>query len=97
MLKYKRMEMEPPDPPNRLRAIWRAKKLLCEVIYDITALEGNPHTVPEIATVLEGITVGGHRITDQEQVRNVKGWRLWWRRSGDPCDDGNRRRHHPRW
>lgn len=72
MLRYEDPQLPPLEPPNRPRAIWRAKKLLSEVIYDITALEGNPHTVPEIATVLEGITVGGHRIEDQEQVRNVK-------------------------
>ncbi len=34
-------------------------------------LEGNPLTFPEVKTLLDGVTVGGHRISDQEQILNL--------------------------
>lgn len=38
-------------------------------------LEGNPYTLPEVQTTLSGITVGGHKISDQTQVLNIAaGW-----------------------
>ena len=60
------------DGPNQKRAIWRAKKVFAEIIHDVTALEGNPFTVPEIQTLLDGITVGGRKVSDSEQVLNQK-------------------------
>jgi len=58
--------------PDTKRSIWRAKKIFAEIIHDITALEGNPFTLPEIQTLLDGVTVGGHKISDAEQVLNQK-------------------------
>ncbi len=34
-------------------------------------LEGNPFTFPEVKTLLDGVTVGGRRVSDQEQVLNL--------------------------
>jgi len=34
-------------------------------------LEGNPITWPEVKTLMDGVTVGGHRIDDQRQVLNL--------------------------
>ena len=51
---------------NRVRARFRAS--LPEYIWDAAALEGNPYTLPEVQTLLEGITVTGHRIADQNQI-----------------------------
>ncbi len=51
---------------DRVRARLRAS--LPEYIWDAAALEGNPYTLPEVQTLLEGITVTGHRITDQNQI-----------------------------
>ncbi len=34
-------------------------------------LEGNPITFPEVKTLLDGVTIGGRKITDQEQVINL--------------------------
>ena len=59
-------------PPNGRRAIWRAKKLFAEIIHDVTALEGNPFTLPEIQTLLDGVTVGGRKISDAQQVLNQR-------------------------
>lgn len=35
-------------------------------------MEGNPFTVPEIQTLLDGITVGGRKVSEAQQVLNQK-------------------------
>ena len=58
------------------RACFRARKVLEEIIYDTVALENNPFTFPEVKTLMEGITVGGHKIEDEQQVLNqANSWR----------------------
>ncbi len=56
--------------PNKRLAYYLAKKDKIDFIYNTTALEGNPMTYPEVQTLLEGITVGGHKISDEQQVLN---------------------------
>ncbi len=56
--------------PNRRRACFRVRKVLEGIVYDTVALEGNPFTFPEVKTLLDGITVGGHRLEDERQVLN---------------------------
>lgn len=56
--------------PNKRLAYHLAKKDKVDFIYNTTALEGNPMTYPEVQTLLEGITVGGHKISDEQQVLN---------------------------
>ena len=53
------------------RAYFRAKRALINLVHDMTALEGNPFTYPEVKTLIEGTTVGGRLVTDQEQVLNT--------------------------
>lgn len=53
------------------RAAFRYKQSLAEFVYDASALEGNPFTYPEVQTLLEGITVGGRKLSDQQQVYNL--------------------------
>ncbi|MBE7526949.1 MAG: cell filamentation protein Fic [Burkholderiales bacterium] len=53
------------------RVCFRFHKMLPEFVWDASMLEGNPLTFPEVKTLLDGITVGGHRISDQEQVLNL--------------------------
>lgn len=55
-------EMEVP------RALARFKHQLAEHVWDAAALEGNPFTFPEVQTLLEGMTVGGHKLEDEKQV-----------------------------
>lgn len=50
--------------------MFRVRKALAEIVHDTAALEGNPMTFPEVQTLLDGITVGGHRVADVEQVLN---------------------------
>ena len=53
------------------RACFRFYKMLAEFVWDAGVLEGNPFTFPEVQTLLNGITVGGHKLSDQEQILNL--------------------------
>ena len=68
--------IETATPPNARRACFRARKVLEEIVYDTVALENNPFTLPEVKTLIEGVTVGGHKIEDAQQVLNqAQSWR----------------------
>jgi Fic family protein len=47
-----------------------AKKDAIDYIYNTASLEGNAMTFPEVQTLLEGVTVGGHKLSDEQQVLN---------------------------
>lgn len=49
------------------RVCFRLHKMLPEFVWDASMLEGNPLTFPEVKTLLDGITVGEHRISDQDK------------------------------
>lgn len=51
-------------------ALMLAKRSLAELVYDAVNLEGINFTLPEVQTLLEGITVGGHKLHDQEITLN---------------------------
>lgn len=53
------------------RAAFRYKQSLAEFVYDAGALEGNPFTYPEVQTLLDGVTVGGRKLADQQQIQNL--------------------------
>jgi Fic family protein len=53
------------------RAVWRFQHSLPEYVWDAAVLEGNPFTYPEVQTLLDGITVGGRKISDEQQVLNL--------------------------
>jgi Fic family protein len=62
--------------PNKAKAIMLAKRLLAEFVCDAVNLEGINFTLPEVQTLLDGITVGGHRVTDQQITLNqAQAWR----------------------
>ncbi len=56
--------------PNRDLSFALAKKDKIDFIYNTSALEGNAMTFPEVQTLLEGITVGGHKLSDEQQILN---------------------------
>ncbi|UFS59706.1 Fic family protein [Subtercola endophyticus] len=51
---------------DRARARFRAR--LPELIWNTAALEGNAFTLPEVRTLLDGVTVGGRRTDDERQI-----------------------------
>ena len=66
------------SPADKTRAVFRAKKVLEGLVYDTVALEDNPFTFPEVKTLLDGITVGGHKLSDEKQVLNqAKSWKCF--------------------
>ncbi len=63
-------------PPNPAKALMLAKRQLGVLVCDAVNLEGIPMTLPEVQTLLEGITVGGHKLSDQQiAVNQGQAWR----------------------
>ncbi len=62
-------------------AIMLAKNQLSELVCDAVNLEGIAITLPEVQTLLEGITVGGHKLSDQNITLNQG--RAWEKLFGD--------------
>jgi Fic family protein len=63
--------------PDKKFALFSAKRMLPEYIFDTSQLENNPITFPEVKTLIDGITIGGHKISDVQQVLNIKNaWNL---------------------
>lgn len=56
--------------PNRNKALMLAKREIGVLVHDSVLLEGINFTLPEIQTLLEGITVGGHQLSDQQIAIN---------------------------
>lgn len=54
--------------PSVERARARMRAQLPELIWSTAALEGNTFTLPEVQTLLDGVTVEGKRIEEQQQV-----------------------------
>ena len=57
--------------PDKRRAVFLAEKMRVDFVFHTAALEGNPITFPEVQTLLDGITVGGRKVSDTEQVLNL--------------------------
>ncbi len=53
------------------RVAFRFHRMLPEFVWDASVLEGNPFTFPEVKTLLDGVTIGGRKISDQDQVLNL--------------------------
>jgi Fic family protein len=61
---------------KRQKAIMLAKKQLSLFVCDAVNLEGIPLTLPEIQTLMDGITVGGHKLSDQQIALNqIEAWK----------------------
>ncbi|OEU66400.1 MAG: cell filamentation protein Fic [Desulfovibrio sp. S3730MH75] len=60
---------------NNKKSLFIVHKLFAELIFDFQALEGMPFTFPEVQTYLQGITVGGHKIADEDKLKQqILGW-----------------------
>ncbi len=61
--------------PNRKLAKHLALREIPSLVYEAVNLEGIAITFPEVKTILDGVTVGGHTISDQNIVINqAKTW-----------------------
>jgi Fic family protein len=62
--------------PNKEKALMLAKRQLSELVWDAVTLEGINFTLPEIQTLLDGVTIGGRKIADQQIALNqAAAWR----------------------
>jgi Fic family protein len=62
---------------NKDKALFLAKKQLPELVCDVVNLEGIHYTLPEIQTLLDDITVGGHKQSDEEITKNqINAWKF---------------------
>ncbi|MBP9742375.1 MAG: Fic family protein [Burkholderiales bacterium] len=62
---------------NSNKALYDAKKILAQIVTDVVNLEDINYTVPEVQTLLDGITVGGHKIQDELiTVNQIKAWKF---------------------
>ncbi|WP_272700902.1 Fic family protein [Desulfovibrio sp. Fe33] len=62
---------------DKEKALFIARKVFAELVFDVQSLEGMPFTMPEVQTYLQGVTVGGHKVADVEKLKQQKlGWEL---------------------
>ena len=62
--------------PNIEKALMLVRRQLAELVHDAVNLEGLRFTLPEIQTLLDGITVGGHTLTNQQiAINQANTWR----------------------
>jgi Fic family protein len=54
------------------RAVKRFQKSLPQFVWEAAQLEGNPFTFPEVQTLLDGVTVGGRKISDAQQILGLR-------------------------
>jgi len=59
------------------KAIFVAKKMFAQLVYDFQSLEGMPFSFPDVKTFLQGIAIGGYKITDHEKLQQQQ---LAWRK-----------------
>lgn len=63
--------------PNKQKALFFARRHLPDLVCDAVNLEGICYTLPEVQTLLDGITVGGYKLSDQMITLNqAKAWKL---------------------
>jgi Fic family protein len=55
---------------NQAKALMLAQREVSAFVCDAVNLEGIPFTLPEVQTLLGGVTVGGHKVSDQQIVLN---------------------------
>lgn len=69
--KWDRSAIPAGAPASVDRSLFRYKQMLAQFVFDASSLEGNPFTFPQVQTLMDGITVGGHKISDEQQVLNL--------------------------
>ena len=63
--------------PNKAKALMLVKREVGVLVHDSVLLEGLNFTLPEIQTLLEGVTVGGHKLSDQQiAINQGNAWRF---------------------
>lgn len=53
------------------KVLARYHRMFATFVWDAGVLENNPMTFVEVKTLLDGVTVGGRKVSDQEQILNL--------------------------
>ena len=48
---------------------------MVDLVFKMSSAEGNPSTIVEVMSLLDGVTIGGHRISYEKQVLRLD--RAW--------------------
>ena len=60
---------------DKQKSLFIAHKLFAELVYDFQALEEMPFSFAEVQTYIQGITVNGHKVTDEAKLKQqILGW-----------------------
>lgn len=71
---------------TRQSILFATTRMHSELVYNMSKLEGNPYTYPQVKTLLDGITVGGRKLSDQEQILRIsKAWEELRRQVAESC------------
>ncbi len=54
------------------RVLSRFRAMLAEHIWNTASLEGNNYTLPQVRTLLDGVTIGGQTVSDTKQILALK-------------------------
>jgi Fic family protein len=54
------------------RAVKRFLRSMPQFVWEAAQLEGNPFTFPEVQTLLDGVTVGGRKLSDAQQILGLR-------------------------
>jgi Fic family protein len=54
------------------RAVKRFLRSMPQFVWEAAQLEGNPYTFPEVQTLLDGVTVGGRKLSDTQQILGLR-------------------------
>lgn len=60
-----------PKKQDRGYVLLRYRKEMAQYVWDASQLEGNPITFPEVQTLMDNITIGGHKISDEDEVIGI--------------------------
>lgn len=69
--RWDRSAVPPAVPMSQQEALFLFRRSLPAHVWDLTSLEGNPFTYPEVQTLIDGVSVGGRKLADQQQVLRV--------------------------
>jgi len=64
--------IEPNPPGSTERAVKRFRTSMPQFVWEAAQLEGNPYTFPEVQTLLDGVTVGGRKLSDTQQILGLR-------------------------
>ncbi|MBU1247545.1 MAG: Fic family protein [Proteobacteria bacterium] len=60
---------------DKTKSLFIAQKVFAELVFDVQSLEGMPFTLPEVQTYVQGVTVGGHKVSDEAKLKQqILGW-----------------------